>query len=547
MRRTAQTAAEASAAVDVSVTLPPPVRKNLDAIAGIRFGCTLWIVLEHYLCVWSYSAKEPISLLGNLVPRGQIPVEFYIVLSGFITHYAYRSKMRSLEGEEWRKQSLKYLFKRFARCFPAYYVALFLCVAFEKWSGEWESQGLTNEHIWLEATWVQAWVQFMEKEQWFGLEYDPDNLRYPRGLGGVGFNPVAWTMSTLAFCWVVYPLLALLVDGVGRRFHVAGTVLLLFACSAGAAMPYLRVFYTDPFRLNRDSEGEYGRYTSYWEIRKFPLIKLMDFAAGMALAELLMLNGGRGAKGINSWPGWRYVSDAAVLFVFFFCACRERFNGVIKAYLDDGVSVEYMETNCPGDATLPCEDFYGALDLRDDTGRYPVSHIHDETYFRVNRVKWPTGPHDWRKSYEWLFEAGFLPVIMLAIYGVCACDHWPSNWCSGGVAARVFSSEPLKSLGRDTYIVYIVHYAAYLWCMFFACKRNEGSWDGCSHALSKGDLPAYLVALWGFAFLFSRYVEGPVARWSGRFFDARAPGGWNWGLAHVVLICATSKTHIDWR
>ena len=81
----APAAATAAAATVPPATSPAPAaqktRKNLDYVGGLRTLATLWIVMGHFMAM-------PRAMFDALLFRGTVPVQYYIILSGFITHYA---------------------------------------------------------------------------------------------------------------------------------------------------------------------------------------------------------------------------------------------------------------------------------------------------------------------------------------------------------------------------------------------------------------------------------------------------------------------------
>ena len=74
---------------------PTHKRKTIASVSGIRTLATIWIVLGHFQdTAFRYHRDEQFLMVLN---RGYIPVGMYIVLSGFITHYAYQNKQVSFK------------------------------------------------------------------------------------------------------------------------------------------------------------------------------------------------------------------------------------------------------------------------------------------------------------------------------------------------------------------------------------------------------------------------------------------------------------------
>ena len=438
-----------------------PVRKNLDVITGIRFGATLWIVLEHFA-----NNKD---VLKNITYRGEVPVSFYIIVSGFVTHYAYGTRITAA----WNTV-MKYLFKRFTRCFPAYYIALVFCFVYQKWINPGNLVSITTATNVTSvdafapsagdknATFVSLLPELTWTQSWFPMIMGAN----PSHNSNFAWNFPDWTMSTLGFSWILYPLLAWLVSKATKKGGLPASLWMLLTFTVGAAMPYLVGFLIKDDNHAYDPNWITGWY---WRWRIFPPARFMDFAAGVMLAETLRVNGGRGAKGINSWAGWRYLSDLGVLSIFLLLFFRSLYT----------VQVHNAGTD--------------ADDLVD------------------------IGPR--RESYEMLFENGLLPLVMLVLYSTCALETWPEGWLSGGVFARVFSSEPLKSLGRNTFIIYIFQLPVYY---VVELLTGDGNLNRAQWMLGPSDMVFFLVILWTGAFIFDRFVEAPFSRLCVRGFEAVA-------------------------
>ena len=64
--------------------LPPAktvARPQLTHLNGLKAMACLWVVSSHYI-------QRPRGLLAGMLERGYVPVCFFVVLSGFLTHYS---------------------------------------------------------------------------------------------------------------------------------------------------------------------------------------------------------------------------------------------------------------------------------------------------------------------------------------------------------------------------------------------------------------------------------------------------------------------------
>ena len=60
-------------------------RPQLTHLYGLKAMACLWVVSSHYIA-------RPRGVLSGWLQRGYVPVCFFVVLSGFLTHYASTNK-----------------------------------------------------------------------------------------------------------------------------------------------------------------------------------------------------------------------------------------------------------------------------------------------------------------------------------------------------------------------------------------------------------------------------------------------------------------------
>jgi len=129
----------------------------------------------------------------------------------------------------------------------------------------WEAerfQGLFPRSVW-SLFLLQAWTEY-------------HGLLHPDGSCGLGLylNPPLWTVSSLLFCWLVYPLLAtLLRQAAGLPCAIMGLAVVFYFLSVA---PFIAVQVTTGVHFP-------GNYCS---LQQFPLFVLPIFAFGACIAEL---------------------------------------------------------------------------------------------------------------------------------------------------------------------------------------------------------------------------------------------------------------------
>jgi peptidoglycan/LPS O-acetylase OafA/YrhL len=209
---------------------------KIDQLTSLRFFAALMIVFHHAEGLFG-PVRSPLNL-------GQ-GVSFFFVLSGFILTYVYPVLD---SGAEMRR----FWLARFARIWPAYlatFVFAFALLPFQ-WSAK---TGVAHLAM------VQAWL--------------------PMSLFYFSYNAAAWSISTEAFFYVVFPFL---VRNWARTWalKLAGTIcvfVVLVTITTWIGLPD----YGNPYH---GSDGL--MVTMHGMIYVNPLARMLEFVTGMVLAQL---------------------------------------------------------------------------------------------------------------------------------------------------------------------------------------------------------------------------------------------------------------------
>ena len=232
---------------------------------------------------------------------------FYIVLSGFITHYT--AATNSLYSP---KAYAQYIVLKFMRIAPSYYAALILmCLADTKafWGGAASWHGIFNELVsdpWngVEGHWLSPVAQ--------AAAASPSPLLMLhawRPHTCLQFlNVPTWTISTLLFCWLFYPAVQSRLVSSSTR-SVAWLAVVGFVVSIAVTVVYRLVLGTTTPAIC--SAASLGQDTMYHWLYRYPLARFPDYFTGCCCAELYA------RPAVRRWAGWRYVADicAAAAFV----------------------------------------------------------------------------------------------------------------------------------------------------------------------------------------------------------------------------------------
>ncbi len=222
-------------------------RSRLPALTGLRAFAACNIVFFHF------SNPQWFGPFAPIVDNGYTAVSFFLLLSGFILSYNYSARAQRGELVHWR-----FWVARLSRLYPIYAFALLISLGMlhDEWAAR--SHGRFFAGLVLTPLLLQGWSPTLS----------------------TFWNTPAWTMSTEAFFYLVFPFAVR-----WRRPQTTPGTLLLLALfwALGLTLPLLYMHF------HPDGDLHPGRYTEGFWIRalKFsPPPHLPSFLFGMTLADL---------------------------------------------------------------------------------------------------------------------------------------------------------------------------------------------------------------------------------------------------------------------
>ncbi|MBT8159188.1 MULTISPECIES: acyltransferase [Arthrobacter] len=171
-------------------------RPDIGTLTALRFIAALWVVLFHLQALRQTFLAPVYDLFGPVIANGDLGVDVFFVLSGFIITYTYLDRL----GPQFRWRAAgDFVWARFARMWPAF--ALVVGVL-----GLWFVYGTAQENA---STWslqtqtpdLSPWglaKQLLMVHLWFQPTTD----------GASWFGP-GWTVSAEWLAYLAFPLLAL--------------------------------------------------------------------------------------------------------------------------------------------------------------------------------------------------------------------------------------------------------------------------------------------------------------------------------------------------
>lgn len=234
---------------------PGQVHRTLDSLTGLRMIAALAVFVTHIRFVVPNAVLGAVGghhlVLDRVLSRGQLGVNFFFILSGFVLAYSHHGAPAD---------AATFYRRRIARIWPSHAVTWAIVLLLSIVVVGYRTSILSAA---LNLVLLQAWT----------------------GTRAFKVNDVAWTLSCEAFFYAVFPF----VWSVLRRQRTTGLLAIGGAC---ALIPFVIVLLTSDDRL----------------ISNFPPSRLADFVVGMVAARLVQ-------EGRISWipPMWLSVTAFGVV------------------------------------------------------------------------------------------------------------------------------------------------------------------------------------------------------------------------------------------
>jgi peptidoglycan/LPS O-acetylase OafA/YrhL len=235
-------------------TQPVVPRRRLGTVSALRLVAATWMVGYH---LWVTRLLEGFALpraVGSMLAGGSALTGMFIMLSGFMMHYAYTDVAGAL-----RTSARELWIGRVARLWPIMLASHLLAIPFALGGkdvyGAAEAFGRGIAVTLGVQAWIPAWA--------------------------FSYNGPAWTISVLLLCYAIFPYATAWL----RRRGVAQLVLIVAGCWAAMLLPTTLHFARLATGFTPASDAPDSVLEAM--LHAFPPFRLPDFIAGMALARLL--------------------------------------------------------------------------------------------------------------------------------------------------------------------------------------------------------------------------------------------------------------------
>lgn len=267
-------------------------RARLDALTGLRYLAALSVLFAHMAGNFPWAGGRP--YLATLSGLG---MPLFFVLSGFLMAYNYSAGFRA----DYRRTLWGYYVARVARIYPVYLLTIVLFASFVQnfWHDLVHRPHDTLKCLAYDLTLTQSWVH---------VPVFADYM-HPRTVTQA-YVGVAWSVSTEAFFYLVFPLVALpvarVVRGLPSLVLAGGAIYGLYL----AANVYL--VRTFPAEVLGGPGFNYGE--ARWALYLSPYGRFGEFLIGACVGQYFLASAGR--KPAPWWAGATLLTAATLTLLW---------------------------------------------------------------------------------------------------------------------------------------------------------------------------------------------------------------------------------------
>ncbi|MBX9580874.1 MAG: acyltransferase [Gemmataceae bacterium] len=269
-----------------------PTRARLDALTGLRYLAAMSVLLAHmsHNLPWAGGAKYLATLSGLGMP-------LFFVLSGFLMAYNYSAGFRADYG----RTLWGFYVARVARIYPVYLVTILLFFSFvgNFWHDLLNRPDDTLMSLGFVATLTQSWVHIPVFTDYMHARTVTQ-----------AYVGVAWSVSTEAFFYLVFPLVVLpvarLVRGLPSLLTAGG---LVFAGYVAANVYVVGRYPDEQFGGEKFAMGEFR-----WLLYLSPYQRSGEFLIGALTGQYFLGTAAR--KPGPWWFGAGLLAGSAVALVW---------------------------------------------------------------------------------------------------------------------------------------------------------------------------------------------------------------------------------------
>jgi peptidoglycan/LPS O-acetylase OafA/YrhL len=246
-----------------------PIHPHIASLDGLRFIAAGTVLFSHgYFYILLFQDNSAITAYNApFVALANIGMTLFFVLSGFVIHYNYGFSVTLPGGVR------AFFVARFARLYPLFLLVFVISTveAFRSVDGQVDLLGPVPLYL----TFTQSW--------WFWVFGDrAASEAYSNATG------LMWSLSTEAFFYLCYPLLAPLLRRIeGTRLVVIGCIIAVIGAGLAYELTEYRGYLNNWAALYTGNPRAAAHF-SHWLIYNSPWIRIFEFLIGAVTAQFAM-------------------------------------------------------------------------------------------------------------------------------------------------------------------------------------------------------------------------------------------------------------------
>jgi len=246
-----------------------PIHPHIASLDGLRFIAAGTVLFSHgYFYILLFQQNSSITAYNApFVALSNIGMTLFFVLSGFVIHYNYGSSVSLPGGVR------AFFVARFARLYPLFLLVFVISIVEAFRTADGKVDNLSPIPLYL--TFTQSW--------WFWVFGDRSaSEAYSDATG------LMWSLSTEAFFYLSYPLLAPLLRRLaGTRLVIVGCIVAVIGAGLAYGLTEYRGYLNNwaaVYTGNRLAANDF----SHWLVYNSPWVRIFEFLIGAVTAQFVM-------------------------------------------------------------------------------------------------------------------------------------------------------------------------------------------------------------------------------------------------------------------
>ena len=246
-------------------------QKNLPSLTGLRFWAVFFILINHLLL--GYVPRDNLLFINMLRHAGEIGMDIFFILSGFIIHYNYSASIQSFS----KLSIYSFIVARIARLYPLY-IFLFIVELI-----------LVGSHFNHHDVWSSLLYFFTMSQSWFYVLNSAGQTMfymYPH-------SSISWSVSTEMLMYFCYPFILKLILRDKTNSATKIVLVIISTLLLAAVLSWLNnhkdvidVFAVQYFGEQVSMARSPSYSFAFWLTFISPYVRILEFIIGVLVCHL---------------------------------------------------------------------------------------------------------------------------------------------------------------------------------------------------------------------------------------------------------------------